>query len=72
MHPHIQTWGSMLRLYGSKMAESYLKVFCFNIFLIFKCLQTNSILRMNETKKVNHLNQVIKNQTLQQQLHHQQ
>ena len=26
MHPHIQTWGSMLRLYGSKMAESYLKV----------------------------------------------
>ena len=26
MHPHIETWGSILRLYGSKMAESYLKV----------------------------------------------
>lgn len=25
MHPHIQTWGSMLRLYGPKMVESYLK-----------------------------------------------
>jgi hypothetical protein len=30
MHPHIQTWGSMLRLYGSKMAESYLKVYFIN------------------------------------------
>jgi hypothetical protein len=26
MHPHIQTWGSMLRLYGSQMPESYLKM----------------------------------------------
>jgi len=24
MHPHINTWGSLLRLYGSKMTESYL------------------------------------------------
>jgi hypothetical protein len=26
MHPHIETWGSMLRLYGSRMAESFLKM----------------------------------------------
>lgn len=26
MHPHIQTWGSMLRLYGSKLEESFLKM----------------------------------------------
>ena len=26
MHPHIDTWGSMLRLYGSRMAESFLKM----------------------------------------------
>lgn len=25
MHPHVQTWGSILRLYGSRVAESYLK-----------------------------------------------
>lgn len=26
MHPHIETWGSILRLYGSKMSESFLKI----------------------------------------------
>ena len=26
MHSHIETWGSMLRLYGSRMAESFLKM----------------------------------------------
>ena len=25
MHPHVQTWGSILLLYGSRVAESYLK-----------------------------------------------
>ena len=24
MHPHIATWGSMLRLYSNKIAEAYL------------------------------------------------
>jgi hypothetical protein len=26
MHPHVQTWGGILRLYGSRVAESYLKM----------------------------------------------
>jgi hypothetical protein len=25
MHPHVQTWGSILRLYGSKMNEPLLE-----------------------------------------------
>jgi hypothetical protein len=44
MHPHINTWGSMLRLYGTKMAETYLNIenkvnfrkllFCFDYSLM--------------------------------------
>ena len=45
MHPHIQTWGSMLRLYGSRMEESYLKPDGKVRYHILRVEQLNRILK---------------------------
>ena len=53
MHPHIETWGSILRLYSSKMAESYLKVKILTKFINSFFFSIGNYLNQNEKADTN-------------------